>query len=157
MKIAFYYGSRTNTSIFQKVEKCFLKMRSEFEIHHSIIIANSLVSLDQGSEKFCSKLNEELDSMDKEEVDALTELLTFQLLNIISKRNEFTDEVLIKILNHYQELMMSGEVRPKQAFALIRILNTRINKTSNSATKEVISSHIENFKKFGDSNKNKHF
>lgn len=123
----------------------FIKYNNSFEIHQTIIIAYSLINLDLCSKEFCILINKIFLDYDIKR-NPLTELLTFQAIYIITKRSEFGKENLIKFVNYYKKLIDLNKVKHKQAFALIKLFNTKMKITNDPEIKTYLNDTIKMIK-----------
>lgn len=123
-------------------------------MHQCVAIAHCLVSIDLASEKLYKKMDEIL--LKFEYKNNLTELLTFQILFMLMKKNEFSVENIRKYIDIYKKLMNQNQVKPKQAFALTRVINVKLsNPNLDPELREFLLNTISEFKTYGSVKLNK--
>ena len=126
---SFYYGYRSETkklNIFKKIEALFISYSNNFQIHDSVIIAHSLYYLDKPSEEFFSTYDTALHKFNN--LNRMSELLNFQVLLVILKRGEFSDENIVKYVKLYKNYVNIGQVKKKQIDVFINLLKLKIKK-----------------------------
>jgi hypothetical protein len=115
--------------------------------------AFSLINLDSESKGFLKKFDEALTKNEK--VNKLTELLTFQILSCINKREGFSKNNVIKHFNHYSELIKTNQVKEKSIFILISQIRNKLKSEKDEELITFLKSKIDEFKSFGNSLNNK--
>ena len=144
---SFYYCYRKETkslAICKRIEELFNNFNHLFNIHDCIIIAHSLFYLDQPGEDFFKNYNTVLDKFNN--LGKLSEMLTFQILLVLLKRHEFSDENIKKFVNLYKEYANLGQAKKRQIEVVRNLLKLRLKKADHSP--ELLAFFEESLKEF---------
>jgi hypothetical protein len=118
-----------------------------FEIHQVITISVALINLDlETTQKF-------LDNVQKLFLNnriKLTELLTFQVVSILMKR-DFNKNVLERYINEYLLFIKNNQVKEKSIFILVSLMRGRLKSEKDSEIFNLLKKAIEEYKLYGNS------
>jgi hypothetical protein len=110
------------------------------------MIAVSLINLGVDSKIFIERVEKLLlDNRIK-----LTELLTFQVVSILMKR-EFNKNVIEKYINEYLFVMKNNQVKERSIFILVSLMRNRLNSEKDPEISNLLKKTMEEYKSFGNS------
>ena len=124
---SLYYGYKVGDKIlFTKIEEIVLKNKNMFEVHQIVIIAHSLARLTRPSDTFFNFLENYFNNFT--DLNKLTELLTFQIITILLRKNHFSLDNIRKYINLYKKFIEKNQVKRKQIEIFKDIINAKIKK-----------------------------
>jgi hypothetical protein len=115
------------------------------------MIAFSLINQELDSKVLVTKFDDSLKSYDK--VSQLTELLTFQIISCLLRRNEFSKENIIKYINHYTELIKKDQVRERSIFILVSQIRKKFTDEKDKDMQNFYKKTMDEFKTLGNAMK----
>ena len=129
INLAFYVGLKNNKSIFQLVEKNFIKYSKRYEGNHAGALAHSIICMQNCSEEFCYKFNDYLSTF--KPIGLLTEMLVFQINYIFMIRGEFSIKNIVTFFEAYKRFIDENKVKIKQAKVLTKLIQYKIQANKN--------------------------
>jgi hypothetical protein len=106
----------------------------------------SLINLNVESQPFLDKVGELL----YYNKIKLTELLTFQVVSILMKRN-FTRQNLEKYINEYLFFIKQGHVKERSIFILVSLMRNKLKSEKDPEIVNILRKAIEEYKSYGNS------
>jgi hypothetical protein len=127
-----FVGLRNNKDILEAIQVMFLRYYKHFEIHHLGILGHSLNCMNACTDDFSAKLDELFSQNKKQDI---TEMLTFQILLIILKNDNFSLNNIKKYFTIYTHFFENNEVQQKQAKTLSKYFRIKLDRIEKSGTK----------------------
>jgi hypothetical protein len=124
---SLYYGFQTeNVKLFRKLENVFIKNSNLFQIHQTVMLAHSLQFLTKPSGEFINLVDKILKEFN--EINILTELLTFQIITVLLKGNSFSLENIKKYISLYKNFINKNQVKRKQRETFRAMIRIKLKK-----------------------------